>query len=231
MSDPNFPGGQNPQGGTPYTQGVPPSVPPQQPMGQPGYPPPQGYGQPYGQPMGQPGGYMPPPSNFGQGSNPATSIWGKRAIAYIIDYLILLIPNIIIYSIFAFVVFSSSAATYTYAPNGVPTYSPGASTSIFVIMIVTMLVIAILDMFYFAYFDGQTDGGTIGKKVMKIAVRDANTGQRPTLVMAGLRMLVFGLLFAFCYIPGIINALWPLWGAGGKAWHDMITNTQIVEVG
>ncbi len=91
------------------------------------------------------------------------------------------------------------------------------------------LVIAVLSSCYFGYLDSATPG-TVGKRVLKIRVIDHRTGQAPSFGMALLRMLIFGFLFDLCYIPGIVNALWPLWGENGRALHDMATNTQIVEV-
>ncbi len=247
MSDPNVPNWPeqpSPNPGDPFaTPQQPTYSPPQQGYGpppgqvppqQPNYPPQQqGYGPPPGQV--QPG-YQ-PPGFYGQAmgalnQDTPASFWGKRAVALIIDWAVMLIPNGIIYFILAAIFLSTAApsATTTYLPNGQPyvTYHAGAAgMSIFLFMFIMIIVIALLNALYFAYLDSATIG-TVGKRVMKIKVVDVATGERPNLVMAGLRMFIYWVLFAPCYLPGILNALWPLWGADGRAWHDLATKTKVV---
>ena len=220
MSDPNVPGWQQePQ--------PDPSVGSQQPY----YPPPNQQGNPYGgqpygnQPYGgQPGGGYSPQPNPGYGPPPAQSpygypqpgygtqpmgattpgsLWGKRALAYLLDSVILIIPILIIYFIMASILISSTSPSVSYGPNGQVNYTAGsAGMSFIVFFFIFGLVIAVLSSCYFGYLDSATPG-TVGKRVLKIRVIDHRTGQAPSFGMALLRMLIFGFLFDLCYIPSI----------------------------
>jgi len=80
------------------------------------------------------------------------------------------------------------------------------------------------------YFHGST-GQTLGKKVMKIQVVDEVTGATIGYARAFLRWAVAIVLFMLCYIPGIIDGLWPLFDKKRQSFHDKAAKSLVIEVG
>ncbi|NNN21836.1 MAG: hypothetical protein HKL80_07545 [Acidimicrobiales bacterium] len=207
--------GQPPNYGVPPQAGYypPPGVPPygyQQPGMPPfGYQPPGYYGQPMG--MGMPGQFSP------------SGMWGKRVAALIIDQLIIGIPLVFLYILI--IGFYYSSTTTTNSTNS--TFQPFGN--LIVGELVQIIIFAAVSSIYYGILDSATTG-SVGKRAMKIRVIDVTTGKSPTFLKAWLRMFIYSGLYGFCYFPGLLNALWPLWGSEGRAWHDMASNTKIIDV-
>ena len=199
------PPGPPPIYGAPRQAGYypPPGMPPY------GYQPPGYYGQPMGMLM---------PGQFSPGG-----MWGKRVAALIIDQLIIAIPLVVIYVFVVGIFFSS-----TYSPNSTSTtFQPFGN--LILGELVQIVILAIFSSVYYGILDSATTG-SVGKRVMKIRVIDVSTGKPPTFFKAWLRMFIYSSLYALCYFPGLLNALWPLWGSEGRAWHDLVSNTKIIDI-
>jgi uncharacterized RDD family membrane protein YckC len=89
------------------------------------------------------------------------------------------------------------------------------------------LVDLLLGLGYFGYMNGEL-GQTVGKQVMKIKVVNMETGANIGLAMGIVRYLVWVVLFFACLIPGIVNALFPLWDAQKQTLHDKAVKSQVV---
>jgi uncharacterized RDD family membrane protein YckC len=213
--------------------GAPPSPPPAPGYGGPGYgaPPPYGqppygqapYGQPYGQaPYGQPpyGGYQAPDANP---LDPATgrplAEWWRRFLALIIDALVMAIPAAIIEAIIV-------ASVFTHANNGqIGTRHTGFFANLVIEFVITLIV-----GLYFAAMQGSGRGQSLGMMALGISVRDANNGGPIGFARAYLRWIVYGVLWALFFIPGLINILSPLWDSRRQAWHDHAAGSVVVKV-
>jgi uncharacterized RDD family membrane protein YckC len=78
--------------------------------------------------------------------------------------------------------------------------------------------------------NGSEKGQTVGKMVMKIQVRDENTGGPIGYGKAALRTLVYLVLAAFtCGVGGLLDGLWPLWDPKRQALHDKPANSLVVD--
>ena len=79
---------------------------------------------------------------------------------------------------------------------------------------------------YFAYFEGQPAGQTIGKKAMSIRVIDFATGGSLDTSKALVRALVREVSGFACGL----GFLWALFNDERQTWHDLAANTVVVPV-
>jgi len=195
-----------PPGQTPYDQ---PSYG-QPPYGQPAYgQPPYGQEQ-YGQPQpGQPQyGY-----GYGQGQPygmPGTALpigmppfagWWERVAAFLLDNGIAIIGG------------------------GVGGSGINRGTEIaFDIIGLAGLIWAI----YNAVIAGRT-GQSFGKRTVGIRLARFVDGQPVGGGYGFLRLFLNWLFFVLCFLPGILNYLWPLWDAKHQTWSDKIAKSVVVK--
>ncbi len=227
---PQPPYGQPPQ--APYGQGYGQAPPPQQPPQQPPYgqqpgpggypppPPPYGQQQPYGQqpPYGQQAPYGAPqqlpqwlsaPSPYGPPA-PGTRMLASSAdrfLARLIDFGVLLIPNVFLAAIIGLT--SSSFLLY---------FTLGAVNFGYEI---AMLL---------------TQGGqTLGKKAMKIRVVSLTHGGRPADGEFWARAGVYsgpGAIYCLGSLFSLVNVLWHLWDKPlQQCLHDKAAKTVVVKEG
>jgi uncharacterized RDD family membrane protein YckC len=147
------------------------------------------------------GGYVPAPA---QGYAPAARYGGFwiRVVAYIIDAIILGIVGGIIDAIFGV------------SPQNTNTGAYGAASAI-------NLLIGI------AYFAGLWTymGATLGQRIFKLRVVDANTGQPISLGKALLRWLGLLISFLVCFI----GVIWVAFDARKQGWMDKIAGTLVLQ--
>lgn len=132
--------------------------------------------------------------------------WWKRALAYVIDIVIL---NIVV-SIVLGIVGSSTKSSSTTG--------------------VELALAAVIGLGYFAFLDGSVRGQTAGKALLGIATRDLYTGGPIGAWRALVRRFVFDLLFALFLVPGVLNVLSPLWDRRRQAWHEKLGHTCVVDI-
>ena len=199
-------------GGTPPPFQPPPSAPA-------GPAEPGGFGPPSG-------GFAPPHQEPAYAGNPQPSFggpqgelasWGQRALAVIIDGLILAIPVIIAIAILS-ALFASD--------------DDGSSSGLFGGGIVlTIFASFLIQLAYYPFMlarQGDKNGQTIGKQVMNIrAVR--LDGQQWQLGTAAIREIVGKVLpGSLCGLYTLVDYLWPLGDARNQAIHDKIGNSIVV---
>lgn len=194
-------------------QAPPPGPPPGQ---TPGPPTPPGGGAPYGG-AGQP--------TDAQGR--VLAHWWKRVVAALIDGVILTVPSWIVLGILG-AGFASNATCVTNTTTGTIDCSGGGG---FIAgMLISGLIIFLLGIAYTVYFNGSEKGQTVGKMVMKIQVRDEATGGPIGYGKAALRWIVTLVLGILCYIPAIIDALFPLWDPKRQTIHDKAANSVVIDL-
>jgi uncharacterized RDD family membrane protein YckC len=179
---------------------------PEQPPAESYPPPPAGYSY-LGATAGAPAGV---PLAAGE---PAE--WWRRAVAIILDGLVLIIPTLIITAPFGF------NNTEIDPITGATTFDSGSFA-------LSSLVSLAVTLVYFGLLDGSARGQSVGKMALGIRVRDVETGGPIGFGRAVLRRLVYSILWYLLVIPGLINALSPLWDARRQAWHDKAANTLVV---
>ena len=178
------------------------------------------------------GGAPPPPGGAPPPTTPAVPTtgapiagtanyaeWWKRAVAAIIDGILLSIVNAIVGAIFGL-----NADTAVDQTTG--TLDPAAFTA----LITGNIVLMLLGVAYYVVLNGSEKGQTVGKMVMKIRVRDM-TGGPAGYGKAFIRYIVGVVLFLLCVIPGIVDLLFPLWDDKKQTLHDKAAGTIVEDVG
>jgi uncharacterized RDD family membrane protein YckC len=188
---------------------------PQAPAAPP--PPPGPEGMPsYGGPV-PPGGWQQPiPQQPGWIGQPLAS-WGSRFAAILIDWLILLVPVVVL----TIIVVAIAAGSDT---GAVVTGILGALAYLVVVFAYAPTLMS---------RDGVNNGQTWGKQVLGIRVVH-DTGQPMSFGWSALREIaVKGLLVGIAssiipLIPWLLNYLWPLWDDQNRALHDIVCSTHVV---
>ena len=177
---------------------------PESPPGYVGPVPPGGWQQPIGRPQGW-------------GGTPLAG-WWSRVGATLLDWLILLIPSVILIAIVVGVFSASDAG--------------GVVTAI--VAFLAYITISILYAPVLVARQGEHNGQTWGKQIVGIrVVRD--TGQPVDLGYGFLREIavkafLFGFLGGFlASIPTILDWLWPLWDDENRCLHDMLVKSHVVK--
>jgi uncharacterized RDD family membrane protein YckC len=176
-------------------------------MQNPPPPPPPGAPPPMSPPP-PPGGYMPPPpgpmGGYMPSAAPAAGYGGFwiRLVAYIIDVIILSVIAGIIDAIF------HVSPTNTTSGASVP----------------ANFINLVIDI---AYFAGQWTyfGATLGQRVFKLRVVDANTGQPIGLAKALLRWVGLFVSFLVCFV----GVIWVAFDARKQGWMDKIAGTLVLQ--
>ena len=195
-----------------------PVAPPQAPGASPVAPPPPGpEGMPsYGGPV-PPGGWQQPIAQLPGWSGQPLASWGSRVGATLIDWLILLVPVIVL----TIVVVGIAAGSDT---GALVTGILGGLAYLVVLFVYAPTLMA---------REGQNNGQTWGKQMLGIRVVRDN-GLAMSFGWAALREIaVKGLLVSIVssiipLIPWLLDYLWPLWDDENRALHDMVASTHVV---
>jgi len=226
-SSQRVPGGgqapQQPPGYRPPSYPPPPPQPstPPNPYGQPGpwgQAPPYSYGTPGYPPPAAPYGYgYPSPGPLDPLGRPLAN-WWERVGAVLIDGLVVGVPGTILLAILG-------------AFRSVTTFNPATGTSsthLASSFRYLSLIVVIAQLLYFAILDGQSQ--SVGKRAVGIAVRGEASGQPIGFGRALGRWLIYVVLWYLFAIPGLLNALSPLWDQRRQAWHDHAVGSLVVKV-
>jgi uncharacterized RDD family membrane protein YckC len=166
-----------------------------------------------------PGGWQQPIPQQAPGwhGTPLAS-WGSRLAATLIDWLVLLVPVVVLTVIVVGVAAGSDTGAIVTGVLG------------FLAYLVAALIYAPLLMAR----EGERNGQTWGKQALGIrVVRD--TGEAMGFGWAALREIVVkGLAVGIAssiipLIPWFLNYFWPLWDDQNRALHDMVVSTHVVQ--
>lgn len=211
--DPN----QQPYGARP---GGPPSGPP--PGQPPAYGAQPGYGQnPYAPPTGQPYGH---PAQPGMSYGVPYAHWGKRVLAYLLDYLLQL-PFIVLAAIGGGMIGAGVESTWdpttgTYTDEGIT----GLGIAGIVIAGVSYLALFVFTIWNLVIRQGRT-GYSLGKQWVGIRLVKEATGQP----MGGWMCFVRSLCHILDALPCYLGFLWPLWDAKRQTFADKIMSTIVID--
>ena len=162
---------------------------------------------------------MPPPAaSYGSGYPPQATYGGFwiRFVAIFIDGIIISIPIFILALIFGVAAGIAAGASGNSSNNAATAAGTGTVALIYLLAIV-------IDVGYFIYFWGR--GQTLGMRLFRLRVVDANTGAPIGYGRAALRYLGYILSVIACYI----GLIWAAFDARKQGWHDKIANTVVVQ--
>jgi uncharacterized RDD family membrane protein YckC len=165
-----------------------------------------------------PGGWEQPiPQVQGWRGVPLAS-WGSRVAATLIDWVILVVPAVVLGIIVVAIATGSDTGAIVTGVLG------------FLAYLVVLFIYAPVLMAR----QGKNNGQTWGKQVLGIRVVRDN-GQTMSFGWAALREIaVKGLLVWIAsgiipLIPWLLDSLWPLWDDENRALHDMVCSTHVVQ--
>lgn len=151
--------------------------------------------------------------------------WWKRLVAIFIDSIIIGIPSWIVAAILG-----AGAQTGSFDPVTGQYNAPGGGL-FFGLGFGMFLLLSALPYVYYAVMNGSDRGQTVGKMVMKIQVRDIDTGGPIGIGRGFIRGLIPSVISAFtCGILGLVDGLWPLWDSQRQALHDKMARSVVVDV-
>ena len=171
-----------------------------------------------------PGGWQQPVQPVVAGGQLAS--WGARLGAYLIDGLVLLIPAVILFSVFV-----AGAVGLSGDDDDV---AIGAAIGGFILFSLLFAVVLLLYAPLLMMRQGERNGQTWGKQVVGLRVVRDN-GQPFTFGSAALREVVLKHLAVWIassiipLIPWFLNYFWPLWDDENRALHDMAASTHVVQ--
>ena len=153
--------------------------------------------------------------------------WWQRAFALVIDTIVIGVVAGVVLLITAIVNFylTGPISTPSSAVRGGSSTSAISTTSD--VYWIELIAIGIASTLYFAILDGRSQ--TLGKMALGIAVRDQTTGKLIGTPRALVRWIIFIVLWGVFFIPGILNALSPLWNRRRQAWHDHAVGSVVLE--
>ena len=149
--------------------------------------------------------------------------WGRRVGAYLIDGLILGVPFGL--GVLAGVLLAEAQSEinpFTGEQEG------GEVGGLLVLFFYAAYFLG--SIAYFGLLNGGKRGQTLGKKALKIQVRNIANAE-PLGVGKGLvRYLVVLVPNCACGLYGLLDSLWPLWDPQRQTLHDKIVSTVVVDV-
>jgi len=147
--------------------------------------------------------------------------FGRRALGYIVDWLVIVVPLIIVFGIAIFAFVASVSTTADSSSDG-----SSATGLVFILVLFGVEGLLVLGpLLYNGYF---TSGGrrTVGQRVAGLRVVHARTGDPLTLGWGFLRALVAG--FGSGQLFGL-GYWWALWDGEHRTWHDMATTSVVID--
>lgn len=133
--------------------------------------------------------------------------WDKRALAYIVDGLLL--------GLGVPVVLIVAAVAGGHANDGV-------------FPVVAWIYFLIAPAAYMTWFHGST-GRTPGKRLIGLRVADARDGDVIGYRRAFLRQLTSFVLWTLFTLPGLADVLWPFVSERKQALHDLVVRSVVID--
>ncbi len=165
---------------------------------------------------------MPPPPGYAPiqaaGGTTYAGFW-IRVVARLVDVLILGIPFGILFGVFA-----AAGSLFASTSNASNQSGQGAAAALFGGVFVLFYLFALAVTFgYWIYFWGSS-GETIGMRLLRLRVIDANTGAPIGYARATIRLLMTFVNTWACYIGWI----WVAFDPRKQGWHDKVANSVVV---
>jgi uncharacterized RDD family membrane protein YckC len=182
-------------------------------------------------PPGQPPQYIPPPASlvppaagypapvYAPTSGTYAGFW-IRLVARIVDGIILSVPVAILFFIFIAIAGGIASTTNSTDQN--------AQAAVGIGLVGAWLLVGLLSLVgtvvYYVYFWG-TSGTTLGMRLFKLRIVDANTGGSIGIPRAIVRYLMAIVNTIACYIGWI----WVAFDPRKQGWHDKVANSVVIQ--
>ncbi len=183
----------------------------------------------------EPQAHPPPPPEAEIPAVPALASWGRRVGAFVLDWLIVAIPAGALQAALMPAVFAAGGH-----PEGRQVMPgehvldlgqvSGGEGLLLIGGAISLAIYLAVPFTYFVILHGGKRGQTIGKRILGIRVCDENTGLPIGYWRALGRLLITWGMWFLLYIPGILDALWPLWDDRNQALHDKVVRSLVVKV-
>jgi uncharacterized RDD family membrane protein YckC len=166
-----------------------------------------------------PPGAFAPPSAAAAHEPWVLAEWWRRAVAAIIDGVIVTIAVVIL--------------LIPLAAVGLSVDTDGGAVAFAVGLLVVVLALVVASFLYAPVLMARTNGQTVGKMAVDIRVVRAS-GRRMDFGWAFLREVVvkafgFGILSSFTFgLASLLDYLWPLWDSENRALHDFAVDTRVI---
>jgi uncharacterized RDD family membrane protein YckC len=153
-------------------------------------------------------------------AGPHLAGWGRRAVAQVIDGIII--------SIGAVVVFAVLAALG-------PTVDTDGGAAAFVVgALLAVVAFSLVALLYAPAMMARTNGRTLGR--MATSIRVIRTGGQPISFGFALlrevlvKSLLVGVVSSATFgLAWLLDILWPLWDEENRALHDFVVNTRVIK--
>jgi uncharacterized RDD family membrane protein YckC len=169
--------------------------------------------------------YRPKPT--GPGGAPLAE-FGERLLAYLLDGLVLTAITIVpVFAIMAVLFIPYFNALNAAAEGGTPNFAVIFGS--FIGMFVAAFGIQFLATYLYQVTYQMRHGQTIGKRVMKMKVVDAQTGAAMDVSAARKRWIIH-MLLSLAGPGAYLDGLWQLWDPMKQTLHDKVARTVVVKV-
>jgi uncharacterized RDD family membrane protein YckC len=142
---------------------------------------------------------------------PVLASWGRRVCAYVLDTVITFLPYVVAFPLLLL-------------------GDEQESDALLAVGVVLFVLGLLLHPVYFTVAHGRESGQTLGKRWLGLRVVDAQTGGRIGYGRSFGRWLIGYLCWNSCVVPGILDALWPLWDQQRQSWHDKVATSVVVRL-
>ncbi len=149
--------------------------------------------------------------------------WWQRAVALIIDTVVVGIPSAIVIALVGLRNIGSLTTTDAFGNQTI-------NGTAFRHLALGALIAFGIGIVYRTILEGSERGQTVGKMALGIAVKDLDDGGSIGYARAFGRWLVGYILWVIIYIPGIIDLLFPLWDPKKQTLHDKAVRSVVVQV-
>jgi uncharacterized RDD family membrane protein YckC len=159
-----------------------------------------------------------PSSNGHRGPGGSPAGWSRRFAATFIDYTIIGLLSTAVYELFFSTVYVTASKQLVLGPNRSALVSILFGIGVFLVELV-----------YFGLFEGRKKGQSLGKKALRIAVRDAVTGRAIGFERAFLRRLTFFPdlpVIGYLFLRSIVKRK----DRREPCWHDRRWSAAVIEI-
>jgi uncharacterized RDD family membrane protein YckC len=105
---------------------------------------------------------------------------------------------------------------------------PGDQAALLRLFRVTQLLCLAVHFFYFFVLEALSRGGSLGKRIVHLAIASDREARRATLWDLCLRTLVATLCSLIFFPVLALNFLWALFRRDRRCWHDIWSGTRVV---
>jgi uncharacterized RDD family membrane protein YckC len=156
------------------------------------------------------GGYQVPQPAYGYAPQATYGGFWVRVVAYVIDFVIITVVEFMIGVGIGIVIGVSNPTNPQQATSNLTPLLNGIGAAI--------------SLLYFAGF-WSLMGATLGQRVMRLRVVDANSGQPISIGKAVLRWVGLVISFLACFV----GVIWVAFDARKQGWMDKIANTFVLQ--